>query len=65
MQDARSDRLASLAAWIEEHLTATLDIEALAARAAARARFSGADHLFPAIWRHTGCLQADPWPSGS
>ncbi len=34
MQDAQSDRLASLAAWIEEHLTSTLDVEALAARAA-------------------------------
>jgi transcriptional regulator GlxA family with amidase domain len=34
MQDAQSDRLASLAAWIEEHLTANLDVETLAARAA-------------------------------
>jgi AraC-like DNA-binding protein len=58
MQDARSDRLASLAAWIEEHLTATLDIEALAARAAARARFSGADHLIRAFSRRFGVTPA-------
>jgi len=58
MQDARSDRKASLAAWIEEHLTATLNVEALAARAAAQAGFSGADHLIRAFSRRFGVTPA-------
>jgi transcriptional regulator GlxA family with amidase domain len=33
MQEAQSDRLASLAAWIEANLTKTLDIDALSTRA--------------------------------
>lgn len=33
-QEAQSDKLAELAAWVEENLTGTLDVEALAARAA-------------------------------
>ncbi len=34
VQEAQSDRLAALAAWVEEHLTDPLDVETLAARAA-------------------------------
>jgi AraC-like DNA-binding protein len=55
MEDARSDRLASLAAWIEEHLTATIDVEA---RAAAQAGFSGSDHLIRAFSRRFGVTPA-------
>jgi AraC-like DNA-binding protein len=55
MQDARSDRLVSLVAWIEQRLTATLDIEA---RAAAQAGFSGSDHLIRAFSRRFGVTPA-------
>jgi AraC-like DNA-binding protein len=55
MEDARSDRLASLAAWIEEHLTATIDVKA---RAAAQAGFSGSDHPIRAFSRRFGVTPA-------